>query len=111
MHITLSPMRRNDQLTLSKFGDVLTINGEAFDLSAIPDGATLPRAAVACDWLASDIERIGGVLHLTLILPHGTDAPLETTFPEPLYIGDDGPVLLPLYELPLPELTLDEAVA
>ena len=53
MHITLSPSRRDDRLTLSKKGDTLTINGEAFDLSAIPDGATLPRDAVACEWPAS----------------------------------------------------------
>ena len=71
MHITLSPMRRDDTLTLHRAGDVLTVNGQELDLSALPEGATLPRAAVDCDWLASDITRTGGVLHLTLILPHG----------------------------------------
>ena len=98
MHITLSPSRRDDRLTLAKKGDTLTINGEAFDLSAIPDGATLPREAVACEWLASDIDRIGGVLHLTLILPHGANAPHEARFPEPI-VATDGPIVLPAYEV------------
>lgn len=98
MHITLSPSRRDDRLALSKTGDTLTINGEAFDLSAIPNGATLPREAVACEWFASDIERIGGVLRLTLILPHGANAPHETRFPEPID-ATDGPIALPAYEV------------
>tara|TARA_R110002096_G_scaffold136122_14_gene288493 strand:- start:3739 stop:4068 length:330 start_codon:yes stop_codon:yes gene_type:complete len=105
MKITLSPMRRDDQLTLSKSGDTLTINGDVFDFSAIPEGATLPRAAVDCDWLASDVERIDGVLYLTLILPHGARAPVETRFPAVLDLTTDGPVTLPAYDIPevLPE--------
>ncbi|NUB46817.1 hypothetical protein GEU84_020750 [Fertoebacter nigrum] len=95
MHITLTPMRRDDRLTLERAGDTLTINGVAYDLSAIPEGATLPRAAVACDWLASDITRTGGVLHLALILPHGPDAAQATLFPAPLLLEADGPVALP----------------
>ena len=98
MHITLSPSRCDTPLTLSKAGDTLTINGEAFDLSGIPEGATLPRDAVACEWLASDIERIGGVLHLTLIFPHGANAPHEARFPEPID-ATDGPIALPAYEV------------
>lgn len=98
MHLTFSPMRRDDTLALSRTGDVLTINGEAFDFSALPEGASLPRDAVACDWLAGDVERIGGVLHLSLILPHGANAPRETRFPVPIMAGD-GPVALPPYEI------------
>lgn len=98
MHITLSPIRHDTPLTLHRAGDVLTINGIAYDLSGIPEGATLPRAAVACDWLASDIERIGGVLHLTLLLPHGAAAPEAARFPEPLTVAGDGPIPLPAPE-------------
>lgn len=100
MHITLSPMRRDDTLAVEKSGDILTINGESFDFSAIPDGATLPREAVTCDWLVSDVERIGGVLHLTLVLPHGATAPPETLTPNPIVDPADGPVALPPYETP-----------
>ena len=44
------------------------------------------------------MTRAGGVLHLTLILPHGADAPLETRFPAALTLTGDGPVALPPYE-------------
>jgi len=98
MQITLTPQRRDDRLSLSREGDVLILNGEAFDFAAIPEGGTLPRDAVACDWLASDVTRQDGVLHLTLILPHGVDAPHETLFPAPITLTGDGPVALPAYE-------------
>lgn len=103
MIISFTPMRRNSALTLHKIGDNLTINGEIFDLSGIPEGATLPREAVQCDLLASDIERINGALQLTLILPHGAQAPQETLFPVPIHQTQDGPVDLPPYELPAQE--------
>jgi hypothetical protein len=97
MRITFSPTRRDDRLVLIKSGDVLTINGEAFDFSALPEGNTLPRDAVACEWLAGDVERIEGVIHLALILPHGAQAPQQTRFPVPIIAGD-GPVALPPYD-------------
>jgi len=74
MQIALTPQRRDDTLTLSAQGDVLTFNGVAYDFGPLPDGGVLPRAAVACDWLASDVTREGGTLRLTLILPHGPDS-------------------------------------
>ena len=95
MKLTFTPMRRDDTLSVSVAGDVLSLNGTEFDLSGIPEGATLPRAAVTCDWLASDIERIGGALHLALILPHGDHAPHETLFPTSINVTTDGPVALP----------------
>lgn len=98
MKITLSPMRRDKMLSLNRQGDTLIINGDGFDFSAIPEGATLPRAAVDCEWLLSDVERVGGALHLTLILPHGTNAPVETTFPSAIVLNSDGPVSLPPYD-------------
>lgn len=103
MHITFTPMRRDNLLSLQRHGDILTINGEEFDFAGIPDGAILPRHAIISDWFASDIERISGVLHLTLILPHGAKAPPETLFPAPLSLAEDGPVQLPLYESPSEE--------
>lgn len=107
MHITLSPQRRDDALSLSRTGDVLTINGDALDLSGIPEGATLPASAVACEWIAEPIARIGGVLHLSLILPHGPipwPAPPEAavvTHPEPITVTADGPIALPSYIAPV----------
>lgn len=98
MHITLIPVRLDTVLTLHRSGDVLTINGVSYDFGPLPEGALLPRAAVGCDWLASDVERIGGVLHLTLILPHGANAPEATLYPVPLLLTTNGAVTLPPYD-------------
>lgn len=103
MHITFSPMRRDGPITVSRAGDSLTIDGEAFDFSPLPEGATLPPEAIGGDWFAGPVERISGVLHLTLILPHGADAPQETLFPAPLTLTGDGPAPLPRYELEIPD--------
>ena len=95
MKIILSPQRRDDTLTVTKQGDTLTINGTAYDFSVVPDGATLPRDATDCAWLASDVERIDGVLHLTLLLPHGADASEAARFPQPIINPADGVLELP----------------
>ena len=105
MNIFMSPMRQDQTLSVAKSGECLIINGEVFDFSIIPDGATLPRAAVACEWLASDVERIDGELRLTLVLPHGPRAPRETLFPTPITQAQDGPVTLPAYALAEEETT------
>ena len=100
MKITLSPMRLNTLLNLERAGDVLILNGETVDFTDLPEGATLPREAVDCEWLVSDVERIDGALHLTLRLPHGPNAPHETRFPAPVIDPPDGPVALPIYDMP-----------
>ena len=95
MHITLSPQRRDDSLTVTKQGDTLTINGMAYDFSVIPDGATLPKDATDCTWLASDVTRIDGVLHLTLVLPNAANASEAARFPQPIVNPADGELELP----------------
>lgn len=95
MHITLSPQYRHDALTVSRQGDILTINGTAFDFSAIPDGATLPASAVDCEFITGNIERIGGVIHTSLILPHGPNPSQAVAFPAPLINPPDGVLELP----------------
>jgi hypothetical protein len=95
MNITLSPQRRDDTLTVTKQDNTLTINGTAYDFSVIPDGATLPKDATDCAWLASDVERIDGVLHLTLLLPHGANASQAARFPQPIINPADGVLELP----------------
>lgn len=95
MHISLTPQRRDELLTLSKSGDSLIINGESFNFSTLSEGETLAATDVDCSWLAGDITRLDGELHLSLILPHGSDAPEETLFPAPLTVLQGGPVTLP----------------
>lgn len=98
MKITLIPQRRDTTLSLEKTGDVLSVNGEAFDFSALQEGDELPPEAIASDLFAGPVTRQDGVLHLSLILPHGPNAPQETLFPIPKNVTDDGPIKLPPHD-------------
>lgn len=95
MRISFSPQRRDDTLEVSKTGDVLTINGEAFDFSSLPDGATIQAGAIPCEFIAGPVHRIDGELHLTLILPHGPNPEQWQAFPETLIAPPDGVLHLP----------------
>lgn len=95
MNIAFSPQHRDDVLSVSKQGDVLTINGESFDFSIFPDGATIPAGAVPCEWIVGPVERIDGEIRLTLILPVGPNPSSEEAFPEPITVTVDGPISLP----------------
>lgn len=99
MYLDFSPVRIETHLSASRTGDILTVNGEAFDLSGIPEGAILPADAIDSHWFAGPVERIGGVLHVTLMLPHGAHAPQETLFPAALVLTGDGAIALPAYEV------------
>ncbi|MGK9281314.1 hypothetical protein [Sinorhizobium meliloti] len=101
MKISLSPQRRDDTLEVRKAGDILTINGEVFDFSALPDGATIPAGEIPCEWIVGPVERIAGDLHLTLILPHGSNPSEEVAFPQPMVEAPDGLVALPVDTAPL----------
>lgn len=95
MHITLTPQRRDDTLSVTKQGDTLTINGTAYDFSAIPEGASLPATATDCPYLMGNIERIAGVLRLSLLLPTGQDATPAANFPAPIVNPPNGKLELP----------------
>ena len=95
MRITLNPQRRDDALTVSKSGDAITINGIAYDFSVIPEGATLPASAVYCEFITGNIERINGVLQISLILPHGPNPSQAVAFPAPIINPADGVLELP----------------
>lgn len=95
MIIKLSPQRRDDLLTLSKKGDVLTINGDEFDFSVIPDGATLPASAVNCAFIAGEVTRTGGTLIVPLLLPHGPEPSEAVAFPADIKANADGKITLP----------------
>lgn len=94
MKITPTPCRMDATLSASVDGDTLTLNGLAVDLAGVEEGATVDAETFACDWITGPVTREGGVLHLTLILPLGPDAPQEALWPEPIEAGD-GPVALP----------------
>jgi hypothetical protein len=97
MNITFTPARMDTLLEATVEGDSLTLNDERFDFSPLQEGDVLPRAAVACAWLASDVTREGGRITLTLVLPHGANAPEETRFPAPILAAPDGPLPIPTH--------------
>lgn len=98
MHITLSPVRLDETLTATRTGDVLTLNGEAFDFGPLPEGATLPTEAIDSEWIVGPVSRIAGELRLTLRLPHGPNPSQAVAFPEPITVSQDGPIPLPADE-------------
>lgn len=107
MKLILHPQRRDDGLVLSRIGSILTINGQALDLTPLPNGATLPKDAVDCDWLAGDIVRDElGVLHIPLLFPHGPipwpapEGSAAVTHPSPVISMEDGPIALPHWAPP-----------
>jgi|SRR5690625_531523 len=100
MIINFTPQgNRSDKLeSLEKQGSALLINGVPYDFSVIPDGATLPNAteATGCELIRGKVERIDGVLHITLLLPYSTmPQPQSVLFPEPIHVTQDGEVQLP----------------
>lgn len=95
MRISLCPVRRDEKLSVVKAGELLTINGDEIDLSTLPEGASLPAAAVSNPWMIGDVQRIGGELHLSLLLPHGPNPSAEVAFPATLNNPPDGEINLP----------------
>jgi hypothetical protein len=93
--LLFSPQRRDDTLTVSKSGDALTVNGTVYDFSPLPDGATLPKDAIGCEWICGNVSRVNGELVIPILLPHGADASEAARFPEPLTVTIDGEVVLP----------------
>lgn len=96
MKITFTPQLRADVLSLSLDGDVLTVNGTGYDFGPLAEDSTLPREAVGCPLLASDVTREAGHITLTLILPHGSDAPEVARFPQPITFTQTGRIPLPV---------------
>lgn len=99
MIINLSPQRRDDTLSFSKMGDVITINGEQYDFSSLPEGATLPAGTIPCEFIIGDVERVDGEIVLTLLMPHGPNPPQHVAFPEPILDPPDGEIILPTSEV------------
>jgi len=95
MHINLIPQVRDGTLKVAKKGDKLTVNGQAFDFSKLPEGAMLPGEAVDSEHIIGNVMRTGGQLQVTLLLPIAWDAPHEACFPEPIIDPSDGPIALP----------------
>lgn len=108
MHVTLSPVRLDETLVASLAGDVLTLNGEAFDFGPLSEGATLPAEAIDSPWIVGPVSRVDGELHLTLRLPHGPNPSQAVAYPRPITVTKDGLVALPFDPPPEPEPVPEE---
>jgi len=95
MNVRFSPMRHEETLALSKSGDILTVNGDPFDFSTIPEGTGLSPDDMPSDWITQVDRDVSGKLTVTMILPIAADAPMEARFPEALADVADGAVPLP----------------
>ncbi|TNF60717.1 MAG: hypothetical protein EP307_08115 [Rhodobacteraceae bacterium] len=82
-------------LSLSRKGDTLIVNGESFDFAALPEGALLPRGAIASDWFAGDVTRTEGTLRIAILLPIHAAASEAARFPVELRLDRDGVISLP----------------
>lgn len=99
MRIMLRPQFRPDRYTLARSGPALIIDGTAFDFSQLDDGEFLPREAVSSPWVTDlGITRVGGILQIALILPHGMRPPAETLSPADILNPPDGDIALPAYD-------------
>lgn len=92
MIITLTPQRRDDTLTASLSGEVLTLNGAAYDFGALGENTAMETGS---PWIAGPVIRSEGEIALTLILPCPEDAPDAMRYPSPIRMTADGPVPLP----------------
>lgn len=81
MIINLSPQVSSKELDVFISGDAITINGNEYDFSVIPDGATLPSDAIEDDYIIGNIERVSGVINLTLLFPINGEATESARFP------------------------------
>lgn len=95
MKITLTPQLRQQALVLERVGSVLTCNGTPTDLAAYTATPEAPH-----DWIVGQPEQVNGAWHVTIVLPHGAEAPEATRFPAPITVTADGPVTLPPHDAP-----------
>lgn len=95
MLIKFSPQRRDDSVVYEKRGECVVVNGEVFDFSRMGNGDTLPVQAITSQWFDGDVDKIEGVLHITLLLPNPANYSPEQAFPTPITVDTDGIIKQP----------------
>lgn len=93
MRIKFNPQRRDDELLLRIEGEIVTVNYISYDLSVIPEGATLPSEAIYGEFLSGGVSRNDGELEIVVTLPHKANSPTAITFPQDVVINEDGVVV------------------
>jgi hypothetical protein len=97
MIINYSPQLRPDTLTLSKNGNILTINGEDIDFGPLESGTKLPsRVCLEYSPFLLGVQRNDdGELELTILLPHTPNATQAALFPQPVVNPSNGQIQTP----------------
>jgi hypothetical protein len=115
MKISFSPVLGGAEYDITVEGDTIWLDGVELDFSPMPEGAWLPNSAIDCDNVIGDVIRKDGHIEITVRLWHGSNAPYERRFPEPILVTEPGSVELPPYDIiPVeepyiePELPTDE---
>lgn len=85
---------RNTRQPVAVMDTTITIGNDSYDLSLLPDGATATHPVLG------QVSRDGDDYECSIKLPHGSSAPEETLFPEPVVLPDgfSGEVELPPYD-------------
>lgn len=103
MLINLSPINSVETISAIVNGDTIHINGDEFDFSFIPEGASLPASATGSEYFFGEITRLGGVINVSMFLPYRGGGHFDC----PAYIEvGDGDVEFPQHTLQ-PEQHLD----
>lgn len=96
MRISFSPQLREGKLNVELMAaDRLRINGDLFNFAPLNDGDIISYGAVPCEWIIGPVTKTGGEVHLTLILPHGSNPPAAVAFPEQVHVTQTGKVNVP----------------
>ncbi|MBN8291015.1 hypothetical protein JI664_03465 [Rhodobacter sp. NTK016B] len=97
MHLILSPIRGlpgQVETVISVAGDVLIIDGVAYDLAPVPEGGRATPAPGDHPFVGP-ITREGGVIHATIrVVLDDTAAPDQLASPWAVTVAD-GPVTIP----------------
>ena len=107
MHITLSPTRGlpgQPETTLTVSGDTITMDGAAYDLSAVPEGGEATPQGEDHPF-EGKITRQGGTIHCAVRVTLGDDTePVQPTVPAHWIIPDaEGAVTIPALRKPVKE--------
>lgn len=95
--INFSPVRSDAPALVIEWDEpILTVNDTPFDMSLLEDGDTAEHEVLL------NASRTGDDYTVTVVLPHGPNAPEETRFPQPVLVASNGVVPVPVYNSPEP---------
>lgn len=109
IRLTMTPQWGRPDASIDVTGDVLRIEGAAFDFSSLPEGGHVHPETEPDALFIGPVRRIGGVIHAHVILHVGPDAALDQPGAPWTVDAGDGPVAAPVVRVPAPAAEDDEA--